>query len=158
MGRCVQTFDWYCGYTGMLYGMLYDRENFLRQCILYPSPGDPKRCTCLFLPCSSTAQLIQMMNSSPSFDELYQVSSAKAKTKMHFLTDTNILLTIIIILTSNSSRASIWLCRVGIPFNSFSTGIVLITPSALRERERERERETDRQTDRQTDRERERES
>lgn len=42
-------------------------------------------------------------------------------------------------LTSKSSSASIWLCRVGIPFNSFSTDMVLITPSALREAEGDKE-------------------
>lgn len=43
-------------------------------------------------------------------------------------------------LTSKSSRASIWLCRVGIPFNSFSTVMVLMAPSALTGRKTERVR------------------
>lgn len=34
-------------------------------------------------------------------------------------------------LTSKSSRASIWLCRMGIPFSSFSTVMVRMAPSAL---------------------------
>lgn len=34
-------------------------------------------------------------------------------------------------LTSNSSSVSIWVCRTGMPFNSFSVVMVLITPSLL---------------------------
>ena len=34
-------------------------------------------------------------------------------------------------LTSNSSNVSIWVWRTGMPFNSFSVVMVLITPSAL---------------------------
>ena len=38
-----------------------------------------------------------------------------------------------IILTSNSSRVSTWVCSAGMAFSSLSGVIVLITPSALRE-------------------------
>lgn len=41
-------------------------------------------------------------------------------------------------LTSKSSSASIWLCRMGIPFSSFSTVMVRMAPSALIQKSRSR--------------------